>query len=93
MKRLLLVGLLVFGLAALGWGAPPGGRRPGRRASGPVKIAPPEVLREIKLTEVTVGMRVRVQRHRGRALLGTVLRATDEMVQLDLSTEETGLPG
>ena len=87
MKRLVLVGFVVAGLAAGAWSAPP------RRGAGKVKIPPPEVLREIKPAEVTVGMRVRVQRHRGRALVGTVLRITDEMVQLDLSAEETGLPG
>ncbi|HUW57392.1 MAG TPA: hypothetical protein VMZ92_12215 [Planctomycetota bacterium] len=88
MKRLLLVVMVVLGLSLSASGAPLG-----RRPAGPVKVSPPEVLREIKPAELTVGMRVRVQCHRGRALVGTVSRITDEMVQLDLSAEETGLPG
>ena len=88
MKRPVLAGLLIAGLALSVFAAPPG-----RRSTRKTKIPEPEILREIKPEDIQPGMRVRIRLHHGRGLVGSILRVTDKMVELDLSTEPAGLPG
>ena len=93
MKRLLVVSLIVAGLTFPTFAAPPGRGAPSRKSSRKSKIPPPQVIRQIKLDELKVGMRIRIQLRYSRPFIGTVSRITDTMVHLDLSAEETGLPG
>jgi len=88
MKRFVLAGWLIAGLALSAFAAPQGGRS----ARG-TKTPEPEILREIGPEEIQPGMRVKIRLRYGRPLIGSILRVTDKMVQLDLSTEPGGLPG
>ena len=101
MKRLLI--MLVAMLGVIGWvqAVPPPKRprpvtkrptRPRKKGAAAVKIAEPTVVREIAPEKVTAGMRVKLHFKRGRPFVGFVLRVSDTHVDLDLSTESTGLP-
>jgi len=98
MKRLLAVVLAVVGLALPSFGGAgdtgkPGPDSSGRKSSTAAKVSEPETVGKIKLENVTPGMRVRLQLSYGRPFVGTVLRVTETMVDLDLSAEASGLPG
>jgi len=93
MKRLLVVSLIVAGFAFPTSAASTGTGTSSRKSSSKSEIPAPEVLRQIKLDELKVGMRVRIQLRYSRPFVGTVSRITETMVHLDLSAEETGLPG
>lgn len=92
MKRVLLSVLVIACVASVAsviFAAPPARRKSSRTA----KIPEPEVLRDIRVDDIKPGMRVRLQLHYGKPLVGTVLRVTGTRLRLDLSGEATGLPG
>jgi len=97
MKRLWVVILAATGLAfaryALAADAGTPGAAPAGKTPAAAKPSGPEILGKVKLEDVRAGMRVRIQRSVGRPFVGTVSRVSDTMVELDLSTEGSGLPG
>jgi hypothetical protein len=89
MRKLLLVILAVGGLAAGSLcSAADKGKSP-----APARLGEPEVVGKIPLADVAPGMRVRLQLAAGRPFVGTVLKVSDTMLELGLSTEASGLPG
>jgi hypothetical protein len=97
MKRLFVVMLAVAGLALARNAFAQDGGNPGASAAGKsvaaTKLSGPETLWTVKLEDLRPKMRVRIRLNQGRPFVGTVARVSETTVELDLSTEASGLPG
>ncbi|HUV38933.1 MAG TPA: hypothetical protein VMY39_04935 [Planctomycetota bacterium] len=92
MKRSGVMLLLVAGLCTATLAAPVPARKPvSKKSSRKVVLQEPETLRELKADEVAAGMRVKLVLKYGRPMIGTVTRANDREITLDMSFEAEGL--
>jgi hypothetical protein len=91
MKRLLFIACIASAFAAAILASPAANAQ--AQPVHATKLPPPEILGTLKVDDIKPGLRVKLQLAGGGPLMGTVTQVTDTMITLDLSTEQSGLPG